>query len=79
MEDLTAPFKKPCIMDIKMGVSSVGEDATPEKKANMRKKDEATTSVSLGIRICGLRVYFSNRKLKLSVISFKKEGICGKG
>jgi len=62
MEDLTAPFKKPCIMDIKMGISSVGEDATPEKRESMRKKDESTTTVSLGIRICGLRTYLPNKK-----------------
>jgi len=61
MEDLTAPFKKPCIMDIKMGISSVGEDATPEKKESMRKKDESTTTVTLGIRICGLRVFQSKK------------------
>lgn len=56
MEDLTSPFRKPCILDIKMGTSSVGEDATPEKKESMRKKDESTTTVTLGIRICGFRV-----------------------
>ena len=56
MEDLTSQFRKPCILDIKMGTSSVGEDASPEKKAAMRAKDESTTTVSLGIRICGFRV-----------------------
>jgi len=57
MEDLTHYYKKACIMDIKMGVTSVGEDATPEKKASMAAKDNSTTTVTLGLRICGLKVF----------------------
>jgi len=57
LEDLTSKFKKPCIMDIKMGTSSVGEDATPEKKASMGAKDAKTTTTKIGIRLSGLRVY----------------------
>jgi hypothetical protein len=33
MEDLTFGYKQPSIIDIKMGTSSVGEEATPEKRA----------------------------------------------
>jgi len=62
LEDLTSPFQKPCIMDIKMGTSSVGEDANPEKKASMKAKDEATTTSSLGIRLSGFRVYYPSTK-----------------
>jgi len=57
LEDLTAQFKKPCIMDIKIGTSSVGEDASEEKKASMKAKDDATTTTTLGIRLSGFRVY----------------------
>jgi hypothetical protein len=57
IEDLTYGYAKPCIMDIKMGTSSVGDDATPEKRANMEKKDKMTTSVSLGIRIIAMKVF----------------------
>jgi len=61
MEDLTKKFKKPCIMDLKMGVSSVGEDASEEKKKSMQEKDNKTTSVSLGIRIVGMKVWNSKK------------------
>jgi len=57
IEDLTHRFKKPCILDIKMGTSSVGEDASPEKKEAMQKKDMGTTTHSLGIRITAMKVY----------------------
>jgi hypothetical protein len=57
IQDLTHEYKKPCICDIKMGTSSVGEDASPEKKASMGAKDAATTTATLGIRLVGARVY----------------------
>jgi len=38
IEDLTQYYKNPCILDVKMGTSSVGEDATPEKKESMHKR-----------------------------------------
>jgi hypothetical protein len=56
MEDLTFGYKQPSIIDIKMGTSSVGEEATPEKRAAMALKDKTTTTVSLGIRVVGARV-----------------------
>jgi hypothetical protein len=56
LEDLTHHFKKPCIMDIKIGIQSFGEDADPVKKQKMREKDEQTTTVSLGFRITALNV-----------------------
>eukprot|EP01118_Nematostelium_gracile_P004140 TRINITY_DN14876_c0_g2_i1.p1 TRINITY_DN14876_c0_g2~~TRINITY_DN14876_c0_g2_i1.p1 ORF type:complete len:294 (+),score=78.41 TRINITY_DN14876_c0_g2_i1:52-933(+) len=57
IQDLTKGFSKPCILDIKIGTSSVGEDASPEKKAAMEKKDKGTTTVSLGMRITAMRVF----------------------
>jgi len=48
-------------MDLKMGVSSVGEDASEEKKKSMQEKDNKTTSVSLGIRIVGMKVWNSKK------------------
>jgi hypothetical protein len=56
LEDLTHVYKKPCIMDIKIGTQSFGEDATLEKRNNMQKKDEKTTTVSLGFRLTALNV-----------------------
>jgi len=62
MEDLTFGFKNPSMVDIKMGTSSVGEDATQEKRTEMEKKDKGTTTVSLGIRVVGARIYDVDKK-----------------
>jgi len=57
LSDLTAGFKRPCILDVKIGISSVGEDASPEKKASMEAKDKGTTTHSLGMRLTAMKVY----------------------
>jgi len=57
IEDLTQYYTKACILDVKIGTSSVGEDASPEKKASMQKKDNGTTTVSMGMRITAMKVY----------------------
>jgi len=57
IEDLTQYYKKPCILDVKIGTTSVGEDASPEKRAAMEKKDRGTTTASLGLRITAMKVY----------------------
>jgi len=60
IEDLTANMEKPCIMDIKMGTISAGEDADEKKRQRMLQKDQGTTTISLGIRFSGMRVYHSS-------------------
>eukprot|EP00027_Filamoeba_sp_ATCC50430_P004612 CAMPEP_0168556132 /NCGR_PEP_ID=MMETSP0413-20121227/8713_1 /TAXON_ID=136452 /ORGANISM="Filamoeba nolandi, Strain NC-AS-23-1" /LENGTH=470 /DNA_ID=CAMNT_0008587045 /DNA_START=8 /DNA_END=1416 /DNA_ORIENTATION=- len=57
IEDLCHGFSFPCVMDIKMGLTSAGEDATPEKREQMLKKDVKSTTSSLGLRITGMKVY----------------------
>jgi len=57
IEDLTFNKAKPCILDIKMGTQSFGEDAKEEKKAGMIAKDNQTTTVVLGQRITGFRTW----------------------
>jgi len=57
LEDLTSPYKRPCILDVKIGLTSVGEDADPQKAEAMKKKDMATTTHTLGIRITAMKVY----------------------
>jgi len=54
LEDLTAPYNRANILDIKMGTSTAGEKESDEKKEYRRKKDGATTSSALGMRYAGL-------------------------
>jgi len=45
LEDLTASYNKPCIVDIKVGTRSRGTVCS------------STTSTSLGIRVCGMKIF----------------------
>jgi len=57
LQDLTYGFQKPCILDIKMGTRQFGDNATEEKRLSKEAKRIATTSSTLGIRLCGMQVY----------------------
>jgi len=57
IDDLTHGKQKPCILDIKMGTQSFGEDAHGEKREAMLLKDKGTTTVTLGQRLTGFRTY----------------------
>jgi len=57
IEDLTHGFKKPCILDVKIGKQSYGEDASEEKKASMEAKDKKSTTWTLGARITAMKVF----------------------
>ncbi|KAG0668416.1 hypothetical protein C6P45_004702 [Maudiozyma exigua] len=56
LQNLTAGFNKPNIIDIKLGKILYDENATEDKKQRMTKVSETTTSGSLGFRICGMRI-----------------------
>jgi inositol-polyphosphate multikinase len=64
LENVTAGFKRPNVIDLKLG-ARLWDDDTPEAKR--RKLDEVsneTTSKSLGFRIAGLKVYRPHQKTK---------------
>ncbi|CAJ0754162.1 20162_t:CDS:2 [Entrophospora sp. SA101] len=50
-------FKKPCLIDLKLGTQLWGEDSSEEKKQKMIKRALMTTSTSLGIKITAFKVY----------------------
>jgi len=49
-------FRKPNILDIKLGTLLYDEDAPPEKRAKMEAKTRNTTSGEVGIRLTGFQV-----------------------
>lgn len=57
LEDLTLPFCRPNILDLKIGTRVYGVDDDPRKIRRKMEKSARTTSSSLGLRLCGLQVY----------------------
>lgn len=57
LEDLTRPFKHPCICDMKMGTRQHGDDAPADKRFRHQNKVLTTTSLPLGVRLCGIQNY----------------------
>lgn len=55
LEDLTTKFSKPSIMDIKVGVQTWDENASPEKAEAERRK--YPTQQVVGFRFTGMRVW----------------------
>ncbi|KAF8801454.1 SAICAR synthase-like protein [Phlegmacium glaucopus] len=55
--NLSFPFLKPNILDIKLGTVLYDETAPPEKVARMKKVAENTTSLETGVRLTGFQVY----------------------
>ena len=58
LENLLSPFERPCVLDLKLGTRQHADNADPEKKRKAIKKCAQTTSKDLGLRCCGMRVYF---------------------
>ncbi len=55
LEDLTAGYKQPSIMDIKIGFRTWHSSEDPASIEKARKRDEATAQGTTGFRICGLQ------------------------
>ncbi|EPB92936.1 hypothetical protein HMPREF1544_00010 [Mucor circinelloides 1006PhL] len=51
-------FTRPCILDLKMGSLLYDNEATDEKRKRMIRQSISTTSSSLGLRICGMKVVY---------------------
>ena len=59
LENVSASFVKPCILDIKLGTVLYDESASEEKKARMIKAAADTTSLEAGVRLTGFMVRHS--------------------
>eukprot|EP00742_Colponemidia_sp_Colp-10_P001641 GILJ01001760.1.p1 GENE.GILJ01001760.1~~GILJ01001760.1.p1 ORF type:complete len:257 (+),score=14.68 GILJ01001760.1:100-870(+) len=53
LENVLAACTHPCVMDIKMGARTYGEDATEAKIAEQVAKQNASTTAKLGFRVVG--------------------------
>lgn len=57
LEDLTARYSRPCVLDVKLGNVQHGHDAPVAKAARSLEKCKRTTSKRLGFRLCGSKVW----------------------
>ena len=57
LENVAAGFKKPNILDVKLGARLWDDDAPMAKRAKLDKIAEETTSKPLGLRIAGMKTY----------------------
>ena len=57
LSSLAYGFKKPCILDIKLGAQLWDEGASLEKRARLDAVSDKTTSRSMGLRLAGMKVY----------------------
>lgn len=57
LEDITAHMTQPCLLDLKLGRTSVepARVTTHAKRLRMREKDLNSTTAALGIRLAGMR------------------------
>ena len=56
--NVVAGFKKPCILDLKIGSRLHGDDASSTKVASQTGKCNRTTSSTLAVRLCGMQVSY---------------------
>ncbi|KAK0386049.1 hypothetical protein NLU13_5886 [Sarocladium strictum] len=57
LENASGAFKRPNILDVKLGVRLWADDAPQEKKTRFDKISRETTHANLGFRIAGMRVF----------------------
>lgn len=75
MEDLTAHYDTNtlCVGDIKLGVVTYDAQASEKKRNYEIEKATATTTVTLGFRVCGLKVFEEGKGLKKHDKDFGKK------
>jgi inositol-polyphosphate multikinase len=64
LENVTAGFKRPNVIDLKLGARLWNDDAPEAKRRKLDETSKVTTSGSLGFRIAGMKVYQPDGKGK---------------
>lgn len=57
LDNLIDRLEYPCLLDIKVGTRLYDDNADPVKRERCLAKASSTTSMQMGIRICGMQVY----------------------
>lgn len=57
LENVVKHFRKPNILDVKLGARLWADDSPPAKREKLEKQAAETTSKELGLRISGMRVW----------------------
>ncbi|OJJ50893.1 hypothetical protein ASPZODRAFT_126861 [Penicilliopsis zonata CBS 506.65] len=57
LENVASGFRRPNVLDVKLGARLWADDAPPPKRAKLEQVSTQTTSGSLGFRIAGMKVW----------------------
>ncbi|KAH8705154.1 arginine metabolism regulation protein iii [Talaromyces proteolyticus] len=60
LENIAEGFKRPNVLDVKLGARLWADDAPPAKRTKLDAVSKETTSSSLGFRIAGMKVWVGN-------------------
>lgn len=76
LENVTAGFKRPNVIDLKLGARLWDDDALEAKRKKLDELSDATTSGSLGFRVAGMKVYRPGKSKSgfEEHIEFKEDG-----
>ena len=69
LENVAAGYKKPNILDVKLGARLWADDAPVEKRQRLDKAAEETTSKTLGFRIAGMKTYHKADSLDVNELT----------
>lgn len=75
LQNLLYGYRKPCVLDVKLGTVLYDEDASEEKKARMIRKAAETTTLQTGVRLTGFQVSASFTKQHKVMYPFRPSGI----
>lgn len=76
LENLSHPFARPNILDVKLGTVLYEEGATEAKRKRMEETARQTTSLETGVRLTGFQVSALSRLTLLTFLLYKLCGFC---